>query len=533
MTLALAAMSAVPSFAKERLDRTYQGLNLPGVPVKIMSVDLDGDGRRDLALVVAYSEWTQIAIEEHSEMEGIEGLVEILTIVPSLDDRRELWTFLADTEGAYHPAGPPLELGIDVLAVDVRAPNPDAGGYGMAAFPLVALTDEGVSGIQRSEDGTLQLTPLVEDPPVLAGSGVFLPGLQLVAPLFGDAHLDLVIPTTDGLALYAGNAPGFSTDRLLVPNPGNSEEGRTRLYPLPEIRDVNGDGELDLVWQDPGEGWKKTSVAYNRGDSFSEAVEIPRAGGDEESVVYFGDVDGDGRAEVVTAEELNSDEDMGMREEMREAEAPPHRYRLYRLTSGATLGSTPYATYEAAGHAFAGGDSFELPGGFKDLDGDGRSDFIALTLQLSLTKMVAALATHRISLPMDFHIWCQGEGGQFRKVQGLDLSGQFKLNLEKIEIRTLPMFQGDFDGDGRTDFVQMGRGKKVTIHRGGPDCTFPAKPDLVIGLEKEIPLIEFVRIEDLDADGRSDLIVIQPGRPGDDAATSPVRLDLYLSGGAI
>jgi hypothetical protein len=133
---------------------------------------------------------------------------------------------------------------------------------------------------------------------------------------------------------------------------------------------------------------------------------------------------------------------------------------------------------------------------------------------------------------MDFHVWCQSEEGRFRKVNGLDLSGQFKLNLEKIEIRTLPMFQGDFDGDGRTDFVQMGRGKKVTIHRGGPDCTFPAKPDLVIALEQEIPLIEFVRIEDLDADGRSDLIVIQPGRPGDDAATSPVRLDLYLSGGA-
>ena len=74
----------------------------------------------------------------------------------------------------------------------------------------------------------------------------------------------------------------------------------------------------------------------------------------------------------------------------------------------------------------------------------------------------------------------------------------------------LSLFSGDFDGDGRADFVQIGRGRRVTIHRGRPDCGFPADPDLAFDLREEPRDLSLVQIRDLDGDGRSDLLVVQP-----------------------
>jgi hypothetical protein len=68
----------------------------------------------------------------------------------------------------------------------------------------------------------------------------------------------------------------------------------------------------------------------------------------------------------------------------------------------------------------------------------------------------------------------------------------------------------------------------------------PPKPDLTVPFEEEPGDVSLVRIGDYDGDGRADLGLIrpldakaavgaQPGRPDPDVST-PVRLDLYLSG---
>ena len=87
-------LCAAVSGAKERLELRRVSVDLPGAPAVVLSTDLDGDGNRDLVVALAYTEWDQIDYEESSEMQGIDGLVMVMTVIPSLMDRRELRVYL-------------------------------------------------------------------------------------------------------------------------------------------------------------------------------------------------------------------------------------------------------------------------------------------------------------------------------------------------------------------------------------------------------------------------------------------------------
>ena len=555
--LALASTTPKAGAAqKERLELRYQRVDLPGAPSTILPADLNEDGRQDLVIVVAYTEWDRIGVEESVEMDDIEGLVEVLTVVPSLTDRRELWVFLATESGGFRPLSAPLPLETSVLSLDVGPPG----------LPIVALTDDGLAALRLIGEGSptaVELAPVFEERSLLAHSGTFIPDLGLSTDLDGDGHRDLLFPTLAGAALYLSRDRSFPpqpTSRLRWPVEDRSSRNRlTHHYPLPEIRDVNGDHLPDLLLPHGRLEWKQFHVLLNQGqgrfsppfaplgieaeESEAEETEAEGTGSealnqDEDrephedkdgSVVYFGDVDGDGIAEVVTQKDL-AEGDGGMRKEMREAKRPPFRYRFYRTRTDLSREAEPYLEHAATGYAFDGDSDVRVPGGFQDLDGDGRQDLITLTLDFSIMQAVRILTTHRISIGLDFHIWCQTEDGRFRAVQGLDLSGKFRLDLDNFRVGELSQFAGDFDADGRADFVQMGRGRDVSIHRGRAACAYPGEPDLRIRLTEEPKDLSLVQVRDLDADGLTDLLVIQPQRVTDPGVTAPVRLDLYLSG---
>jgi hypothetical protein len=524
---------ALAAAGREHLALAPTSLELPGAPAVVEAVDLDGDGRRDLVVVVAYTRWEEIGIEEKAEMSGVDGLVEVLTVVPALFDRREAWAFLGREGGGYRPAGEPLELAGSVLSLEAGPPG----------LPIVALTDEGVAAVRLGPEGALALEPLIADPPVLAGAGTFLPGLELVQDLDGDGAPDLLHPAADGAAVYLtrdGALLRQAAARLPLPFderlPGSARHyrgGPVRHYPLLEVRDADGDGLPDLLARNHQRGWNQFQLLRGAGGGrfdrpFSPLGDRHRDARPE--VIFVGDLDGDGRAELVTQEEL-SEEDAGFRRSLAEAKRPPMRLAIHRLGPDLRWEPTPLRQFEVEGYAESGEGDVRLPGGFQDLNGDGRLDLVTLTLDFSLLQAVKVLAVRRISVGLDFHIWCQAGDGSFRRVPGLDLSGRFNLNLNNLRLSQLSLFAGDFDGDGRADFVQLGRGKTVTIHRGRDDCSYPAAPDLTLALSEPPQDLALVRVEDLDGDGRADLMVTQPQAGGGEGATAPVRLELYLSGG--
>lgn len=533
-TLLLTLYPALGSARTTELARHYHWLDLPGAPATVIATDLDGDGRSDLAVVVAITEWDQIGTTESTRLDEVEGLVEVLTIVPALLDRRELHVFRGRPEGGFATSAPPLVLEPRVLSIEAGPPG----------VPLIALTDDGLEAIRLEtvgESPQLRFEPLLSERPVLAGSRHFLPRLGLVVDLDGNGREDVLFPAEDGAAIYLASAQGLATvpaGRVVYGREDHARrEGVVRFYPLPEVGDLNGDGLPDLLLRHPTRGTDLPRIARGLGAGRFAPLVAPlgeieaRKADASPPVVFVGDLDGDGRAEYVTQEETEPAGD-GLRQEMRHAKRPPQIYRFYHSYPNFSREQAPYQQLEAVGYAFEGNEEVPLPGGFQDLNGDGRLDLVTLTLDFSMLQAVRILATRRLSVGLDFHVFCQSGDGRFQPVVGLDLSGKFNLDLDHLRLGRLAQFAGDFDGDGRADFLQMGRGKTVTVHRGRDDCSYPTGPDLAIDLEAAPSDLALVEVRDLDGDDRDDLMVIQPRKAAEPGTTAPVRLDLYLSGGA-
>ena len=534
------------SAAREKLALRYLPLPLPGAPAAVVAADVDGDGNRDLAVVVAFTRWSQIEIEESAKMDDVEGLVEVLTVIPSLVDRREVRVFPGHPDGGFGPGSVALPIDSSILTMEAGPPG----------LPVVAMTDDGLSVLRMKPGASgppeLSWEPVLHERPVLAGTSTFLPNLGLVRDVDGDGRADVLFPTSEGVSVYLSGPEGLKTSpaaRVHFPLDDLQRKGNplVRRYPLPELRDVDGDHRPDMVLFHPSGGLQGFRVLRNLGGGrFGEPLApLGDYKEDQEDVDYeagkpepawFGDLDGDGKAEYVTQEEKGPGEDAGFRKEMAAAKRPHFIYRLYRSKTNLTMEPKPYQQFEVEGYALEGSSDeveFKLPGGFEDLNGDGKQDLILTTLDFSMLQAIKIMTVQRIGIGLDFHLWCQAAGG-FRPVPGLDLSGKFNLNLNNLKIGHISQFEGDFDGDGRPEFVQMGRGRAVTIHRGRQDCGYNAQPDLAIQLEEEPRDLSLAQVRDLDGDKLSDLLVIQPQpvrRTDDKGVTQPVRLDLYLSGG--
>jgi hypothetical protein len=589
-----------PAFG-ERLARELLSIDLPGAPASVIAADLDRDGHADLVVVVAYAEWSQTAfdeqVDEPAEIEGdpIVTVVDVMTVVPSIADRRELLVYRGLPQGGFAEWVAAQPLPSTVLALM----------EGPVEQPVIALTAEGVAALRidaQPESGGVaarahvRFESILERRSVLAGSASLLTDLELTPDLDGDGERDLLVPLRDAFAVYLssdGRLGGEQEGLLRQPRRARVENHgpRARHYPLPQMRDVDGDSIPDALFLHPSLGYERFWVARglgggrfedpreplgderelgdpipgiasahdrspsrkapSRGAQSRSDAEASDEGGEQPSdwgsgdsepaplglqgarvrVAWFGDLDGDGLAEYVTSED-QSDSEVGVRKVMRQVKNPPFRYRVHGAARP-SLVPLPLIRGEldAVGYALGTGDELPLPGGFRDLDGDRRHDLVTVTLDFSLLQAVRILATQTLSVGLGFNVYCQEATGAFSPVEGLDLSGKFRLDLDDLKLGQLSAFAGDFDGDGRADFVQIGRGRRVTIHLGQDGCRYAAQPDLVIQLRDEPKNLSLVRVADFDGDGLADLLVIQPQAESRDGASQRARLDLYGSRG--
>jgi len=453
-------------------------------------------------------------------------------VIPAVFDEREIRAWLAGEDGSFRPAAPALELPDSVHSLE---PGP-------AGLPAVAVTDDGLAALRlfTGADGPqLELQPVLTEPTVLAGTREFLAALSVVHDLDGDGDLDVLLPAADGLAVHLAGADGLVALPASRPLFGPVKpEGFT----WPSVQDLDGDARPELVAQGPnrthvlrgtGEGRfapLRTASAdcHDTGTELRFADSPPDALPWPDGLAALVDLDGDGRAEVVRIEELDRPGE-GFFSEMKDAKRPHQRVRLHRLRPDLSVERAPYLESEVEGHVAQGEGPIEMEA-FVDLDGDRHMELVTFTLDFSLLQAVRVLATKRISVGVDFHVYRQGASGAFEAVSGLDLSEKLKFDLDDLALRRFAQFAGDFDGDGRREFVHFGRGSKLTLHRGAAGCRYPSKPDLTIELAEEAASLDLVRVEDLDGDGRADIRILRPLPSTDPDESPPVKLDLYLSG---
>ena len=531
--LVLVLLFVLPTLASPlaALEMTHERLAIAGAPASILSADLDGDGRRDLVTVLASTRWGQVGIEEPQRIDASGAYAEALTIVPMLFDRRVLAVFRGLPEGGFAVDAAMLELPTSVHAL--------VAGTGRDA--LLAWTDEGFAAVELA-GSTLSLTLRIALPSPLAGSRAFLNDLPLATDLDGDGVSDLLAPTGGGIEVHLGSRDGFAAKAAsVVPDPlgerlpgdaSHYRDGGRRLISLPEAVDLDGDRLPELVFREHDRGLNRVRIARNLGGGRFAASVDPLAGrarDAEPEVVWIGDLDGGGRGEIVTAEELEPEADT-MRAGLEQARRPRYRYRVHELGDALLWNPEPVRTFELTGYVFGGGEQeLGLPQGILDLDGDGRTDVVALTLDFSLFQALRVLTVRSLHLGLEFHPYCQREDGTLAPVADSELGGQFTIHLERLRLGQLISFAGDFDGDGRHDYLQLGHGRQARIRFGAPGCRFPSVGEAQVRLATEPSDLALVRVLDLDGDGRSDLIAIDPPRTG--AVDGRGALDLYVTRG--
>jgi hypothetical protein len=518
-----AALAAPIEFRRQRLA-------LDGAPAAQLLADVDRDGRRDLVLVTVATDWGEIGVDELQQIDETGTYVEVLTVVPALFERRGLAVHRALEDGQFAETAWRLDLPEDVHALLA----------GPSSAPLLAWTAAGVSEVVSADGAALALAPRIAAPSPLAGADTFLPDLTLTADLDGDGELDLLLPRDDGLDVHLAGAGGLSPvassrvpyalEERLPGDARHYRRGAVRQLPLPTLVDLDGDRLPEMVFRAHERGFNQLRIVPNlRGGRFGAAVDplAGRARDAEPEIVWIGDLDGDGRGELVSADELESEDD-SMRAELREAKQPSYRYGVHPLGAGFVWQAEPRRTFEIAGHLFGtGASALGLPDGLAELDGDRRVDLVALELDFSLFQAVRVMTARSLRLGLDFDVHCQLADGRFQLAPNAELGGKFTLRLDRLRLGRLSSFAGDFDGDGRADFLQLGRGREVIVRFGRPGCRFPAEGQAVVRLAAEPADLALVRVVDLDGDGRSDLAVTEPPRPG--AVGGRGALDLYLS----
>src|SRR4030095_8399892 len=165
--------------------------------------------------------------------------------------------------------------------------------------------------------------------------------------------------------------------------------------------------------------------------------------------VWMGSLAGDGRSQVVLRQSLDDPKEGGIRKELEKCPHPHGRTTLRRLSKDLAPEKAPYRTFDVTGYGFEAEEAeIDLPGGFRDLNGDGRQDLVTVTMDVGVAKLLGSLATKRLTVGLDFHVWCQQPDGGFRAVKGLDLSGTFRVHLDDLRVSPLLLFSGDFDGGG-------------------------------------------------------------------------------------
>jgi len=302
-----------------------------------------------------------------------------------------------------------------------------------------------------------------------AGPGCSLFGLA-VADLDGDGRLDIVTANThcDTISIFQNESqPGVLTTNSFAARVDIAVTGAPAAV---AVGDLDGDGRPEIVVAD----WSLTTVSVLQNESLpgllssnSFAAAVDFSVGPQPFCLALADLDGDGRLDVVTANELNTARRVSVLRNI----STPGRLSTNSLAAAVDL------VGNNTGNALAIGD----------LDGDGRLDLATGAYMGKKLAVYRNLSRPGTLAPSSFGPeMTLGVGNRVQNVALGDLGGEGKLAVAVVtELASQVRLYRNLSTPG--DFTDASLGSPIILA-----CGWNANS---------------VAIGDLDGDGRPDLVV--------------------------
>jgi hypothetical protein len=324
------------------------------------------------------------------------------------------------------------------------------------------------------------------------------PGPRLLVPLFGEALL--LSPAGE---LVASLDMPARANFYLPRSPGLfiGESDAQLFYDAPRLSsgDVNGDGRADVVaanrhevrvfLQSPEGGFAREP---DRVLALALMIEQDHIRGSGGVMVEGGDFDADGDLDLLVTHVAGSFADART------------ITSAWLNRNGVWDRARPAGVFHSSGAVV---DDLLV-----DLDGDGRVELVRTEAPMGVLPVVELLLTRAVDVNVLIHRFADGAfGAQPASRIGLEVPVSFDT------FRTagfVPHVHLDLNGDGARDLVLGGGGDRLEVRLGGREPLF-AKSDAVQRVETAGEL----RVGDLDGDGLDDLLILSPQHPG-----RPLRL---------
>jgi hypothetical protein len=150
-----------------------------------------------------------------------------------------------------------------------------------------------------------------------------------------------------------------------------------------------------------------------------------------------------------------------------------------------------------------------------DIDGDGLQDLVVRKVRLSFSRVIRALVSGNVSLRLSFFRMTPDGGYSEEPNYVTRTKVHFSMASGQIDIPAVAV--ADFDGDGLKDLMIQTRSDRLSLSRGVADENLFSheSTDIEVVLPRNGDL---VASEDVDGDGRSDLVMRYTAADGEQAA---------------
>jgi hypothetical protein len=444
-------------------------LQVPGRVVGLQADDLDADGKKDLVVVFLAGKPPR-AQRQIAVFFGAAGSPQILH-----PPANAAFIDLADIDGDGRRA---IVLG-DSRGLSVWR----VSGNRFEPTPTSLLKVSGLLALPADED---------------------LPFFDVARDWDGDGTAEILIPILDGVAVFTRREEGWSrAGTLRLPPQAShmvrSEQYEPRLrnfaarvsYVIPELvsADYDGDGKRDLcaIYEDSLQVHKGGvgSTVFSEKPSARHALgakteaEVTRDTAHVHSTLR--DLDGDGVVDLVV------NKVSGGLQQMRAETA---------VFLGKKGGGFDPPAQVLKRDGYSGAISIA------DLDGDGKPELVMPFVAVGLTEMARVLLSKRMRVGFEMR---KNRGRSFSVEPEATREIDFVVDTSRLADvdGPFPSVAGDYNGDGKFDFVAMNSSDQLGVWLGGGEALMTDVPKAIIHVT---PSKHFV-VTDLDGDKKSDLLI--------------------------